>query len=249
MKQVITVVVLFFSLITQAADDQRLEEAESAYDKKNYARAITVYEQLLAEGYTSYQLYFNLGNAYYRANQLGKAIFNYERAHKLQPADEDVTINLGIAQSKTIDKIDAKENYFISVVKTSILSSLSTNAWGWLTVLFLVLTAVAYFFFSQSAAPSIRRIMFFSAIVFLLAFLVSYFLGFSALTAKNQNKYAIITTAEVKISNEPIEGSKSKFVLHEGTKIRVVETSGNWVLIKLDNGNEGWVHNVDIGII
>src|SRR5690606_28583465 len=116
-----------------------LKKAEIAYDSKKYSEAIKNYEQLVSEGYISYQLYFNLGNSYFRNNQLGKAIYYYELARKLEPNDEDVKINLGIAASKTIDKIDSKENFFISAVKTTLLSSFSTNVWAWLSIFSVIL--------------------------------------------------------------------------------------------------------------
>jgi SH3-like domain-containing protein len=85
--------------------------------------------------------------------------------------------------------------------------------------------------------------------ILLIAFFATYFLGYSALNAKVENKFAIITVKEVKIMNEPTPTAKSKFSLHEGTKIRVVENNGTWLLIKLDNGNEGWLKVGDVGII
>src|SRR5690606_11741 len=103
------------------SDDDLLRKAERSYDEKKYRLAIENYEKLIEQGYASYQLYYNLGNAYYRNNELGRAIYNYELARKLEPNDEDVRINLSIAASKTIDKIESKENFFISAVKTNIL--------------------------------------------------------------------------------------------------------------------------------
>ena len=127
-----------------AAPEPLLRQAENAYDQKNYQEAIFAYEKLVQEGYRSFQLYFNLGNAYYRANKLGKAIYNYERARKLAPTDEDISINLSIAQAKTIDKIDSRENFFISAVKTGLLTSLSTTSWAWLSILFIVLSCCSF---------------------------------------------------------------------------------------------------------
>ena len=82
-----------------------------------------------------------------------------------------------------------------------------------------------------------------------IAFVITYFLGYSALKSKSENKFGIITAREVRIMNEPTASATQKFNLHEGTKIRVVEVNGDWVLIKLDNGNEGWIKASDVGII
>jgi len=232
-----------------AAPEPLLRQAENAYDQKNYQEAISSYEKLVQEGYRSFQLYFNLGNAYYRANKLGKAIYNYELARKLSPTDEDISINLSIAQAKTIDKIDSRENFFISAVKTGLLTSLSTTSWAWLSIFFIVLSCCSFYFFRISTQSIIRRLTFIVCLLAGLFFLLTYFLGYSALKAKNGNKFAIILAAESRILNEPTANGKFKFSLHEGTKIHVIETNGDWVLIKLDNGNEGWLQSKDVGVI
>ncbi|MDP1802275.1 MAG: tetratricopeptide repeat protein [Bacteroidota bacterium] len=241
--------VCFLSFSIKGYSNDLLQKAEKAYDSKNYKEAISNYEKLVSDGYRSYQLYFNLGNAYYRNNELGKAIYYYELARKVDPNDEDVRINLGIASAKTIDKIDSKENFFISAVKTNLLSSFTTNAWAWLSIGSIALASILFFIFVNSSILIVKRISFLLSCVLLLAFVLTYFLGYSALQSKVENKFAIITSKEVKIMNEPTASASSKFSLHEGTKIRVVENNGNWLLIKLDNGNEGWLKVSDVGII
>lgn len=243
----ITLVVLFFSV--KGYSDPLLQQAEKAYDSKKYKEAIVNYEQLVKEGYKSYQLYYNLGNAFYRNNELGKAIYYYELARKIDPNDEDVRINLGIASTKTLDKIDSKENFFISAVKTNILSSFTTNTWAWLTIASLFFGALLFFVFVNSSVVLIKRLAFVLSCLCIGSFVLTYFLGYSALNAKLENKFAIITSKEIRIMNEPTPTASSKFNLHEGTKIRVVENNGDWLLIKLDNGNEGWVKASDVGII
>lgn len=249
MKNLYYIVASLFLLSLSAAANPYLEKAEKAYDSKNYKAAIENYEKLVKEGYTSYQLYFNLGNAYYRNNDLGKAIYSYELARKAEPNDEDVRINLGIASAKTVDKIDSKENFFISAVKTNILSSFTTRAWAWLTIFSMLLACALFFFFVSSGSLLAKRITFLLGFLFFAGLVVTYFLGYSAVQARYENKFAIILAKEVRIMNEPTAMAKSKFSLHEGTKIHVVEKNSDWVLIKLDNGNEGWVKLADVGII
>lgn len=249
MKKRIYILLCLIAFSVAGFGNELLMKAERAYDAKKYKEAIADYEQLIKDGYRSYQLYFNLGNAYYRNNELGKAIYYYELARKAEPNDEDVRINLGIAASKTIDKIDAKENFFISAVKTNVLSSFSTNSWAWFTIISLLVACVLFFVFVNSTTLIIKRVALLASSLLFICFCVTYFLGYSALKSKVENKFAIITTREVKIMNEPTSKATSKFSLHEGTKIRVVENNGDWVLIKLDNGNEGWVKLSDVGII
>jgi len=249
MKNILYILFFSFVLASKSFGNELLQKAEKAYDSKNYKEAITNYEKLLSGGFKSYQLYFNLGNAYYRDKQLGKAIYNYELARKLDPNDEDVRINLGIAAAKTTDKIDSKENFFISAVKTNVLSSFNTAGWAWLSISAIITLCFFIFLFISSGKILLKRISFFLAFVLLIGFFTTYFLGFSALKSKYENKFAIITAKETKVMNEPTATASSKFSLHEGTKIRVVENNGDWVLIKLDNGNEGWIKLPDVGII
>lgn len=249
MKKLFFISLCFSILSLQGLSNEMLVKAEKAYDSKNYKLAIETYEKLIKEGYTSYQLYFNLGNCYYRNNTIGKAIYYYELAREMDPDDEDVRINLGIASSKTIDKIDAKENFFISAVKTNVLSSLTTSAWAWLSVFCITVSAVLFFVFISSSSLIIKRLAFLLSAVLLVSFFITYLLGYSALKDRYENKFAIVLTPEIRILNEPTAAGKPKFNLHEGTKIRVIENNGDWLLIKLDNGNEGWVKIADVGII
>jgi tetratricopeptide (TPR) repeat protein len=249
MKNIFYILFFFFAFTLRGFGNDLLQKAEKAYDSKKYKEAIEAYEKLVNEGFKSYELYFNLGNAYYRDKQLGKAIYNYERARKLNPNDEDVRINLGIATAKTIDKIDAKENFFISAVKSNLLSSFNTRGWAWLNVGAIILLCILIFLFVSTGSVFVKRLSFFLILVLLVASVSTYFLGYSALKSKYDNKFAIITAKETRIMNEPTSTATSKFSLHEGTKIRIVENNGDWVLIKLDNGNEGWVKLQEVGII
>ena len=248
MKKLILLLVLCPGFLVVAANDY-LEKAEKAYDSKKYKVAVENYEALLKEGYQSYELYYNLANAYYRDNQLGRAIYNYELARKMEPNDEDVRINLSKAGAKTTDKIDAKENFFISAVKTNILSTFSTKWWAWFSIIGLFLASAFFFLFIHASVRTVKRTAFLLSAGFVCVFAATYFLGYSALHAKSKNKFAIILNRESKIYNEPTRAATAKFTLHEGTKIRLVENTGEWVLVKLDNGNEGWIKKAEIGII
>lgn len=226
-----------------------LQKAEKAYDNKKYKEAIECYQKLINEGNKSYELYFNLGNSYYRNKELGYAIYYYELARKMDPNDQDVQINLGIASAKTIDKIDAKENFFINAVKSNVVNVVSTDSWAWLTVILALVTCILFFTFIQSGMVLLKRVSFVFAIIGAAALVVVYLFGVSALNSKKENKFAIILLKEVKITNEPNATATMKFALHEGTKVRIVEANSDWVLIKLDNGNEGWVKQAEVGII
>ena len=245
-KNIVAFLLVLVSLT--ALPNDLLKKAEKAYEQREYKNAIQAYEDLIKDGFVSYQLYYNLGNAYYKNHQLGKAIYNYERARKLNHTDEDVKNNLNLAYTKTIDKIEVKENFFISAVKTNVLGSFTTTTWAWLSIGVCVLFFLFLYLFIAGPTVVVKRLSFFVSLVLLVSFFVIYFLGNSAKNAKVQNDFAIITAPETKVFSEPTATSASKFGLHEGTRVRIVELNADWVLIKLENGNEGWLRLSDVGV-
>ena len=249
MKRIIAILVFFIGLVNLSTANDLLIKAEKAYDSKNYKEAINCYQKLISEGSKSHELYFNLGNAYYRDKELGQAIYYYELARKLNPNDKDSQINLSIASGKTIDRIDAKENFFINAVKSNVVNVITTDAWAWLSITLAFLTTMFFFFFIQANAVLVKRLCFVFSIISVISLLIVYLFGNAALNSKKENKFAIILRKEVKIENEPNANGVMKFALHEGTKVRIVEANSDWALIKIDNGNEGWVKLSEIGII
>lgn len=238
---------LLASVVSFANNDLQVK-AEKAYSSKDYKQVISLYESILKEGSTSYKLHYNLGNAYYKNNELGKAIYNYELANKLQPNNKDVKTNLKIANEKTIDKIESKENFFIIAIKSGLVNALSTTGWAWFSIFSLIGSLVFAFVFFISNQLLFKRLGFFLSGISLVVFIASMVLGFSALEDKKEVNFAIITYRESKIHEEPNVTSKTKFSLHEGTKVSVLETNPEWTNIKLENGNEGWVKTTEVGL-
>ncbi len=247
MKHVLYILFLVISLHTFSSVDLT-QQAEIFYKNKNYKGAIESYEMIVKQGVMSYKLFYNLGNAYYKNNEIGKAIYNYELANKLKPNNDDIIMNLRIANQKTIDKIESKENFFLGAIKTGLVNYFTTNGWAWLSIASLIVCLVLAFSFFVSGSVSIKRLSFFTAVFCFIVFISSMVLGFSALQSKQQISFAIITTRESKIHEEPSTTSNSKFSLHDGTKVSVIETNETWTNIKLENGNEGWVKTADIGL-
>lgn len=255
MRKLIYILHIIFAFLSgsafaqvDAADNDLIVQGEKFYETKNYKKAIEAYEKLIVKGYTSAKLYYNLGNAYYRDKQLGKAIYNYERAKKIDPNDGDIKNNLTIAYTKTIDKIEVKENFFISAVKTNVLSTFSTTTWAWFTIGLSVLVFIFLYLFFAGTSVVMRRLSFFVTLVLVVVFFIVYFLGKSAVNAKTENNFAVITSPQIKVYTEPSITSNSKFNLHEGTRVKIMELNADWILIKLENGNEGWLKTTDVGV-
>lgn len=230
-----------------AASDLEVK-AENAYANKKYKEAITIYEDILKSGLSSYKLYYNLGNAYYKNNELGRAIYHYELAHKIKPNNQDINTNLRIANEKTIDDIDSKENFFISAIKSGLVNILTTTGWAWLSIISLSSSFILFLLFYISQTPIIKRIGFFLSVIVFFIFISSMSLGYSAVNYKQQTTFAIILSKESKVFEEPNPVNDSKFILHEGSKVKVLESNAEWTNIKLENGNEGWLKTKDVGL-
>ncbi len=250
LKHNITFLFLLFSgLLPLKANIRALtDSAANAFQQQQYATAIRYYEQILASGQSSSGLHYNLGNAYYRDNKLGKAIYHYELAKKLDPADEDISNNLRIVSSKTIDKIDVKENYFVSAVKSNLYTLLSTDGWAWLSIACIILAALFFVLYIQSASPVFKRTGFWAGSFFFISTAIVFCIGYAALQNKHRQTRAIITSAIVQVVSAPDAAGKTKFTLHEGTRVKVLESNSEWTGIQLDNGNEGWVKTTELGL-
>jgi tetratricopeptide (TPR) repeat protein len=243
---IVVLLIIFSSKVFANADASA--QAEKLYSEKKFKEAIVIYEDILTQNKESDKLYFNLGNCYLKTNQLGKAIYNYELAGKLNPKDDDISVNLNIANSKTIDKIDNKENYFIGALKSSIANYYSTTSLAWISIFSLIITLSLLILFILSKSTLLKRVSFMASVLSFCVCVCAMLTGYFSLNLKKQTHFAIILSHEVKIHTEPNEVSDSKFSLHEGTKVSVINQTDKWVNIKLANGNEGWVKSNNAGL-
>ena len=225
------------------------QQGDSAYLNKDYNLAIQIYENILKEGEAA-EIYYNLGNSYYKSNNIGKAILNYERALLLQPGNEDIRANLEIAQAKTIDKITIiPEIFFISWAKT-LINCISTDAWAkWgIATFILFLAAISLYLFSNKL--KIRKIGFILSIIFILTSVFSNIFASIQKDRLTQRKHAIIVSPSVIVRSTPNENGVSLFVIHEGLKVEIKDNSMNsWKEILLTDGKVGWIPINSIEII
>ncbi|HXB41918.1 MAG TPA: tetratricopeptide repeat protein [Bacteroidia bacterium] len=238
---------LFFPPIISHAQNLT-DSARIYYKKQEYKQVINFYEKILTEGQVSANLYYNLGNAYFKDNQIGKAIYNYELAKKLSPGDDDIKTNLRIANAKTIDKIEAKENFLAGAIKSGLYSMFSTNGWAWLSIIAVIFTLLCAIAFIISKSLLFKRICFWLGILGIIKFVFVFSVGFASLHNLNKKTQAIVTNQVVQVLSAPNESGKSKFSLHEGTKLTVLSTNEEWTSIQLANGNEGWIKTQELGL-
>jgi len=224
------------------------DSAAIAYKKAEYKKAINYYEIILRDNLTSANLHYNLGNAYFKDNQLGKAIYNYELAKKLNPTDDDIKNNLRIANTKVVDKIESKENFFANTIKTGLYAMFSTTGWAYATTICLLISALLFILFSVADNLMLKRFGFWAGSLFLIGFICSLMIGYAALHELHKNTQAIIVSQEAAVLTEPNASSKTKFNLHEGTKVNVLSINADYTAIQLANGNEGFIATKDLGL-
>ena len=219
------------------------KNADDEYTKGNYQQAIKDYEELLKKG-ASVELYYNLGNAYYRTDNITRAVLNYERALLLSPGDEDIRFNLQMARSKTIDKIAPKSEMFFITWYRSLVNFTSVDGWAKtaITSIALALILILYYLFGKKLM--IRKTAFYSSLIFLLLFIFSNIFAYEQRRILTRRTGAIITTPSVTLKKTPVANSEYNTIIHEGSRVEIIDdTMKDWKLVELEDGREGWIQS------
>lgn len=243
-----------FCLVTAAQliaaePDKVMEQANQAYINETYHEAIELYESILEMDVESASLYYNLGNAYYKTGQIGKAILNYERARRLSPNDEAILHNLGIARSLLTENIEAMPQLFFLDWRDKFVQMQSVDGWA-ITIIILafslMLCAVLFFVLKSRTQ---KKVFFFAGALSLLFLLASYY-------AVNQQHYmqyikqeAIVMSPRVTAKSAPSDRSIDLFIAYEGTKVELTSNVMDWYEVRLPNGQVGWINKSALEII
>lgn len=238
------VLLLFLSLAVVAVMGQTslsFTTANDAYQQKEYAKAIEVYESILAEGQYSVPLYYNLGNAYYRNGNLANAILYYERALKIKPTDQQILQNLSVAKSQLEDvQVGIKQSKIVEQWH-ALQNKQSSKGWSWIAILLIWLgvAGLALWLFSQNRTR--KKQGFLLGWTFILLSILPFIFATGRYHDQYHSEEAIIMVAETNLKAGPEEESKTIQLLHEGTKIRIVDQIGQWNKVQLEDTTEGWL--------
>lgn len=239
--------------IKDSSVDGLLDEADAAYIDKNYVESIQLYEAQVSEhkliNQESAQIYYNLGNAYFRNNQIAKAIVNYERALLLEPGDSDIRHNLRFAKTRIEDKIDSADSFFINKWVRSIQNLYSGNTWAVIGIVFFVMLIFAIGLYMISTQLVLRKVSFYTGIVLLSLVIITNVFAFKQKNKIVNRSTGIIMAASVSIYTSPDAHSQELFRLHEGAKVKVKREEGRWIEIVIANGSVGWLQKKDIETI
>ena len=239
-KATVLLLLLFLPLSGHAVTKA---EADSAYIRGQYQQAIKDYEMLLKQG-ASADLYYNLGNAYYRSENITRAVLNYERALLLSPGDRDVRFNLQIARAKTIDKIVPESEMFFFTWYRSLVSLMSVDAWAWTALIALALLIVLLLVYLFSDRIWLRKVGFFGGFVLLILFALSNLFAWQQKQDLLFRKGAIVISPSVTVKSTPAKNGTDLFILHEGTKVSITDgTMKGWMGIRIADGKEGWIES------
>lgn len=218
-------------------------EADSAYVRGEYQQAINAYEALLKQG-ASAEIYYNLGNAYYRTENITKAVLNYERALLFSPGDRDIRFNLQLAQSKTIDKIIPESEMFFVTWYHALVNLMSVDGWARTALVLLALVIILSLAYLFSERIWLRKLGFFAGLFLLVLFVLSNIFAWQQKQNLVHRKGAIVMQPSVTVRSTPAKNGTDLFILHEGTKVTITDaTMKGWREIRLADGKEGWIES------
>lgn len=232
-----------------AKHEEKQIQALEAYQKGEYQYAAQLYEEMLSEGLHAFELYYNLGNAYFKQNEIAKSILYFEKALKLKPNDDNTQYNLKVAQRKTIDKMEPLPELFIYRWWRNLINWQSASSWAVITIFIWVFFWLSVAMFLAARTIGVKKTSFGLGIAFLLLGLMAFSLawkGNQQLTSKNT---AVVMAPRITAKSAPNPGSTDLFVIHEGTKIYITDKMGEWVEIRLANGSVGWIKSNTFEVI
>ena len=239
-------VLLMLVLLPLTAGAVTKAEADSSYVEEHYQQAAQQYEQLLKQG-VSAELYYNLGNSYYRMDNMTQAVIAYERALLLSPGDKDIRFNLQMARSKTIDKITPESEMFFVTWYRAMVNIQSVDAWARLALIALavaIVLALAYLFAERIW---LRKVGFFGALALLVVFVVSNLFAWQQKKAIDHPTGAVIISSAVNVKSTPSKNGTDLFILHEGTRVSITDRSmRNWREVRVGDGKQGWLETKDL---
>lgn len=230
--------------------DSLLAEANRHYINLEYQEAETLYLAAIDEGYGFAELYYNLGNACYKLNQLARSILYYEKARELAPFDEDIRDNLLMANAMIVDEVEAIPDFFLKRWWRFLVDLMLPDAWAVIS-LFLFGSALffVFMFMTVSRGRKFRKQYLVAGILLIMLAVLGYLSSISRKRSIAANRYAIIMDPSVTIKSSPDELGTNVFVLHEGTRVEILERLEEWREIKIANGSKGWIVESSIGEI
>ncbi|WP_445731846.1 tetratricopeptide repeat protein [Mariniflexile sp.] len=246
MKQILYILsfLLCFGLFAQ--NKALFEQANALYNEGKYAEAINKYEAILRTKNQSAELYFNLGNAHYKLSNVAPSVYFYEKALQLAPNDADIKNNLAFAKNMTIDAVGVIPEAGLSKILNRATNTMPFDGWAKAAIVFVFSFVILFLIYYFAYSSLRKRLAFLGSIAALTLMFVSLLFAFHKFNLDKKDQPAIVFAKESKVKNEPNSRSEESFILHEGTKVQVLDSVNNWKKIKLQDGKAGWISSADI---
>ncbi|WP_299121764.1 tetratricopeptide repeat protein [uncultured Winogradskyella sp.] len=249
MRAVVIILFCCFSFFVFPQNDKTFGQANALYNEGKYAEAIDKYESILESDVHSAELYYNLGNANYKLNNIAPSIYYFEKALQLNPYDKDIENNLSFAQQMTIDAIDKVPQVGFSRIINNIVNTFKTDTWAKIAIGGVIIFVLLFLMYHFSYATSQKRIAFVISVLSLLIACFSAAMAFQKESLDKKDNPAIVFVQESKVKAEANQTSEEVFRLHEGTKVQVLETYEDWNKIELSDNSTGWISSKDIKLL
>jgi len=249
MKKIVFIFALVLSFTISAQNEALFNNATEAYNAGDFNKAIENYLKIIESKQHSAELYFNLGNSYYKLNQVAPSIYYYEKALLLKPNDAEIKNNLAYAQNMTLDAIELMPETGLSKIYRDITGFLSFDQWAYAAVSFMILFVLLYIGFYYLKYATQKRIAFITSIISLFVSVVSIVFAFLQFSDFKADEPAIVFDNEVKVTSEPNKRSETVFTLHEGTKLNVLEELKDYRKISIADGQTGWITSESIKLL
>jgi tetratricopeptide (TPR) repeat protein len=244
-KNILILLVSIISILHAQDLDSEFSEANQAYTEGDYQHAIELYSKILEKGIESGEVYFNLGNAYFKTNNPGRAILYYEKASKFIEGDPALEQNLQLSRLRIVDKIEPIPELFIFEWWTTLIHLFSLDTLLWVniavfsTLILLIIVNLLY------GRQLIRQLIWVVSVFCLVIFVIT----FSLIYEFESTQFGVILEEKASVISEPDINGTEVFILHEGTKVKINRLLNNWLEITIPDGKTGWVKETSLEVI
>ena len=244
------IITMLFPIALHANDrDSVLFRAEQFYQQNEFSKAILEYQSLAESGWTSAELFYNLGNAYFKNHDIKSAILYFERAKRLAPNDEAIDFNLNLSRTLIFDKVEAVPELFLLTWGKAIRDWMTVRGWAWWSIGSFAAMLMLGLLFLFVRNLSVRRLAFSLSVFCFLLSATTFTFGYLQKANIERTDEAIVFTPSVTIKSSPDDSGNNLFILHEGIKVRIEDRIGEWCEVRIADGNKGWMRISELVVI
>ena len=234
---------------SEATPDELWDRANTAYINGDYHTATEIYGEILDRGLSSVKLYYNLGNSCFKEGRLGESILYYRRALRLAPGNDDIRYNLGVAEARTKDNIEAIPEFFLTTWVRGVRHTMSCTAWSLFSLAALVCTLSLFLTYLLARRLSLRKTGFYGTLIAFVLFILTTWFALGVRREMLDDSQAVVMSLSTAVKSSPDKSATDLFVLHEGTLVEITNRLDDWCEITIADGKKGWLESKTIETI